>query len=193
MRSALEGWLFMACPEFEDRLIEWHDRSLDAAGQAAVEQHLAVCPACRQYAAGLADLDCAFAAALRHARLSSGFKARLLRRIERDPRLPSAAELAVRRRQLEAEYEAAAAELKRGVWRWNLAALLDGVGMVGLSIVLVLALQPGLRQVPSFVASYPGLAGQPLSTCLLWGTAALCCTGAILFAARRQVSRLIGF
>ncbi len=103
--------MLMACPEYQDRIMEMQEGTLPIADRSAVEEHWMVCEACHELAKRLGELDAALAAAHSGPGLSVDFKARLMQRIDREsPRLsPSAIE--ARKREMEAEFDAVMAGL----------------------------------------------------------------------------------
>lgn len=101
----------MACVEFEDLLPGYLEKQLPPKAQSRVAAHLAQCVACREFARQLEQLDAALARGVKAPALPPDFSARLRQRIQTVP-VWSEAELAERRRRLQAEYEAGLARLR---------------------------------------------------------------------------------
>jgi anti-sigma factor RsiW len=104
----------MLCEIIEDRMLDYQEDQLSAAQRAEVETHLGGCPACREFARQLQQLDAALAARVKIPVLSAGFDRRLRERIQAAPVALSEAQRAERKRQLQAEFEAGAARIVRG-------------------------------------------------------------------------------
>ena len=118
----------MACDLYQDRILEYDQ--LTASEQQSVDAHLRACPACREFAQRWQALDGALARQLRAPALSPDFDAQLRQRIAREAPSTAQANLAERRRALEAEY--AAARQRQTLRRW-IPRLLDvlGCGVAG--------------------------------------------------------------
>jgi len=104
----------MLCEEIENRILDYQENQLSAAQRAEVETHLTGCPACREFARQLQQLDAALAARVNIPALSAGFELRLRGRIQAAPAALSEAQRAERKRQLQAEFEAGMARIGRG-------------------------------------------------------------------------------
>ena len=113
----------MACNTFEFQVAEYVENALPPADRAQVEAHLATCPACRQFARELRELDAAFTAQVRVPQLATDFAAQLQQRLQAQPVLLTEAQKAERKRQYQAEYEAGMAELKKHPFNWLVAGL----------------------------------------------------------------------
>ena len=104
----------MLCEEIENRILDYQENQLSAAQRAEVETHLAGCPACREFARQLQQLDAALAARVKIPALSAGFDRQVRERIQAAPAALSEAQRAERKRQLQAEFEAGMARIVRG-------------------------------------------------------------------------------
>ena len=72
----------MACPEFEDRLIEYAD--IEGEAQACVDSHLAECPGCREFLEALRVVDTELTARFSGREVSAAFAPAVRRRVERE-------------------------------------------------------------------------------------------------------------
>jgi anti-sigma factor RsiW len=75
----------MLCEIIENRILDYQENQLSAAQRAEVETHLAGCPACREFARQLQQLDAALAARVKIPALSAGFDRQLRERIQAAP------------------------------------------------------------------------------------------------------------
>ncbi len=71
----------MACPEFEDRLIEYAD--IEGEARACVDAHLADCAGCRQFLEALRVVDTELTARFARREVSTTFAATVRHRVER--------------------------------------------------------------------------------------------------------------
>ena len=184
-----EDWTVMACAEYEERLLEWQEGTLPAAERGAVEEHLAACAGCRQFAEELKQLDAALARTLQPLRLPSQFKAQLLQCVDAGGPVAAPETIAARKRQLESEFRAFTAGLKQTVWRSNFPRLLDGLGFAGLALVVIALAQPLWRQMPDLTASLPTAVVKNSAQLLIWASTAASLLVAVLYAVRRQAAR----
>jgi anti-sigma factor RsiW len=122
------------CAEFEHDLIERSEGGLEPARAGGMQQHLQRCGRCRAYAAALADLDSALAAALPRPQLSPGFDDRLQARLAELRRTPDrAAALAAAER----DHERILRGLGRGFgWRTALNAVATAAAAGGVVLGL---------------------------------------------------------
>jgi len=127
----------MACIEFENQIPDYLEKQLPPAAQSRVAAHLAGCAACRAFARQLDQLDAALARTVKAPTLPPEFRARLQQRIQTIP-VWSKGEIAERKRQLQAEYEAGLARLslfhlppRRLLQRLGYVILLATVGWFG--------------------------------------------------------------
>lgn len=175
----------MNCEEFETRFLAGSENDLSADGRAAREQHLAECDACRTLAGQLDQLDTALTRQLKAPALPADFDRRLAQRIQVEATVLSEAERAERKRQMQAEYEAGLAQLRRTILRY--ASSREGLGYVALAaLTSALAWQFTPRFLSLMAAQ--GLSGANQSLLLAVGA------GAIFLAigltvALRQTSR----
>lgn len=139
----------MACPEYEDRIMERQEGMLPFANRRDVEDHLTVCEVCRRFSQRLQGLDVAMTAAYRTAGLSANFKTRLLRRIDLEAPCLSREAIEARKRELETEFATIMAGLPRMAWRVNLPVFLDVLGSASVAILAVLVLRTALSRMPS--------------------------------------------
>src|SRR5258708_38028425 len=73
---------WMACPEFEDRLIEYAD--IEGEARACVDTHLAECAGCRQFLEALRLVATELTARFSGRDASAAFTAAVRRRVERE-------------------------------------------------------------------------------------------------------------
>jgi anti-sigma factor RsiW len=104
----------MSCEEIENRILDYQENQLPPEQRQEVEIHLAGCAACRQFARQLQQLDAALLAGVKMPVLSAGFDRRLQERIQTAPSVLSEAQRVERKRQLQAEFEAGMARIRRG-------------------------------------------------------------------------------
>ena len=78
----------MACPEFEDLILDYCEAAASSADRALLEAHIAVCPACRSSLAQQQELDLRLAKSLAAPSLSPAFGPRLAARIAAERRAP---------------------------------------------------------------------------------------------------------
>jgi anti-sigma factor RsiW len=142
----------MACPEYEDRIMEMQEGTLPVADRRAVEDHMAACEACGRFAQRLRELDVAMTATHSAPGLSADFKARLLQRIDLEAPGLSIEAIEARKQEMESEFATIMASLPRRVWRANLPVLLDVLGSVSVAILVVLVLRSALGRMPSLEA-----------------------------------------
>lgn len=71
----------MACPEFEDRLIEY--ANIEGEARACVDTHLAECAGCRQFLEALRVVDTELTARFARREVSTAFAAAVRHRVER--------------------------------------------------------------------------------------------------------------
>jgi anti-sigma factor RsiW len=180
----------MACPEYEDRILEMQEGTLPISDRFAVEEHLAACDGCRRFAQRLSELDAALAAAHSMPGLSVDFKARLMQRIDRDaPRL-SAEAIEARKREIEAEYHTIMAGLPHRVWLGRLPLLLDALGLISTALIAwsILRSMPESR---SILESLGPLMARVTTDSMAWiWAAASRCVGLLWIIRRRPVIRL---
>lgn len=78
----------MACPEFEDLILDYSEGAASAADSAMLEAHIAACTDCRGYLAEQQELDLRLAKSIAQPALSSNFHAQLSARIAAERRKP---------------------------------------------------------------------------------------------------------
>jgi len=78
----------MACPEFEDLILDYCEGAASPADSALLESHIAACAACRAWLAEQRELDLRLAKSCAAPALSPDFTARLRARIAAEPRAP---------------------------------------------------------------------------------------------------------
>ena len=71
----------MACPEFEDLILDYCEAAASPADSALLESHVAGCPACRSSLAQQQELELRLAKSLTQPALSPAFAPRLAARI----------------------------------------------------------------------------------------------------------------
>lgn len=116
----------MACKEFENRILEYLENQLPLAERPVVETHLAACTGCQAVARQLQQIDAALTKGIKQPTLPSDFSVRLRQRIQTGTLLLPETPLVERKRQLQAEFEAGLARLRRK--SLNLTSLLDILG-----------------------------------------------------------------
>ena len=134
----------MTCDEFENRFLAGQESPLTTAERAAGEKHLADCAGCQTLTRELQQLDAALTATVKAPVLSADFNRRLATRIHAATPALSEAQLAERRRHIQAEYEAGREQLRRSS-RLE-AGLLDGLPYIALAALggwLVWQFRPG--------------------------------------------------
>ncbi len=104
----------MSCEEIENKILDYQEHQLSLAQRVEVETHLAGCAACQMFARQLQQLDTALSASIKVPALSAEFVRRLQERIQVAPAALSEAQRAERERQLQSEFEAGQARIKRG-------------------------------------------------------------------------------
>jgi anti-sigma factor RsiW len=78
----------MACPEFEDLILDYCEGATSHADSAILESHVAACAGCRSYLAAQQELDLRLAKSLARPALSPQFAAHLAARIAVERRHP---------------------------------------------------------------------------------------------------------
>jgi anti-sigma factor RsiW len=78
----------MACPEFEDLILDYCEGTASPADSALLESHIAACGGCRAYLAQQQELDLRLSKSLTRPSLSPAFDARLAARIAAERRAP---------------------------------------------------------------------------------------------------------
>jgi anti-sigma factor RsiW len=78
----------MACPEFEDLILDYCEAAASSADRALLESHVAVCQACRDCLAQQQELDQRLAKSLAAPSLSPAFAPGLAARIAAERRAP---------------------------------------------------------------------------------------------------------
>jgi anti-sigma factor RsiW len=78
----------MACPEFEDLIMDYCEGAASPADSALLEAHIAACSACRAWLGEQRELDLRLAKSLAAPSLSPEFAGRLAARIAAEPRAP---------------------------------------------------------------------------------------------------------
>jgi hypothetical protein len=133
----------------------------------AVEDHLALCPACLQFGQRLGVIDAALAAAYTECSLFPAFKARLLQRIALEAAGPSAEAIAARRQQVESEFAALMACLRSSVWRAHVPMVLRAIGWGSAVGIALLVLRSRLAG-PSLLETAADLATKAISSDMAW-------------------------
>ena len=142
----------MACPDYEDRIMDLQEGTLPAGDRRAVEDHVAACMACRRFAERLQELDRAMGAASPAAGVSADFKVRLMQRMDLEAAQRPALALRARQDQAEREYLTMMADSLRMAWRSSLLCVLDAVGLAAVAGIAVLVLRPVLGTLPPLEA-----------------------------------------
>jgi predicted anti-sigma-YlaC factor YlaD len=178
----------MACAGFEKLIAAYVEGDLTGQSLQRAEEHLAQCVECRAFSQQLRQLDLALARGLKAPALSADFEARLWQRIEQETEAEglAAAEREERRQQLEAEYAAQAAKLRKRCSVY--LGVLDGAGYAVAALVAAYLVLNGLNW---------GIAGGSstgLSAAQMTGAAAvagvLSALTGVSFAFRQQAARL---
>lgn len=118
---------------WSDRLQDWLDGELDAAGAAALQSHMADCAMCRARADELQALDHGLQIATPRLALGDAFDARIFSRIE----AIDYSQRAAQRQRIEQELQQNLQALKRG-WRRALLFVVPGV-IAGVALAFALA------------------------------------------------------
>ena len=118
---------------WNDRLQDWLDGDLDAAGAAALQAHMADCAMCRARADELQALDRNLQLASPRLTLDSAFDAKIFSQIA----AIDDSQRAAQRQRLEQELQQNLQALKRG-WRRALLFILPGV-IAGIALAFALA------------------------------------------------------
>jgi anti-sigma factor RsiW len=138
----------MTCAALETRILDYLENQLPAAERKRVHDHLLACANCRNLAEQLRQLDSTLERHLPVPALSPGFVAALRERLRAEA-FPSEQERAERKRQLQAEFEAAIAQLGSGCFRWeSLLQTVVGPFAIGLGGLLVCQFTPAVRLLP---------------------------------------------
>jgi anti-sigma factor RsiW len=135
--------MIMPCPSFENRILDYLENQLPSAARAEVEAHLVACPACRDFACQLRQLDAALTRHVVAPTLRPEFDVRLHARIE-NAVLLTETEIAERKRALQADFEARMLQMKKHPL--DLAAFFESFGwaaLVALAISLFFVYAPG--------------------------------------------------
>jgi len=101
----------MQCESFELQLLDYLENRLSATERVRVEKHLTDCAECRALAQQLEQLDATLTRTVKAPVLSATFNARLQQRIQAT-HVMSPAEIARRKREIQAEYEAGLARIR---------------------------------------------------------------------------------
>jgi predicted anti-sigma-YlaC factor YlaD len=177
----------MACIEFENQIPDYLEKQLSPAEQSHVATHLAGCAACRAFARQLEQLDVALARTVNPPTLSPEFRTRLQQRIQTIP-VWSQAEIAERKRQLQAEYEAGLVRLS--LVHLPLRRTLKAFGYVVLLGTVGWLVWRFLPQVPNLLARLSPTLDQNLPIALI--VSALCLVMGLAAAAfPRQLRRVL--
>lgn len=103
----------MPCDEFENLIPEFQENRLSPVEREKVAAHLAGCADCRTFAQQLQQLDAMLSASLKVPALSADFERRLRGRIQSEPAFLTEAQRAGRKRQLQSDFDAGLARLRR--------------------------------------------------------------------------------
>ncbi len=103
----------MNCQDCQNAICELMEADGDLPSQPAIEQHLAECPACRDFHAAWPALDTSLAHRFMEVPLPAEFKASLFAKLPALEPRPTPAALAARRKKLEQEYREALASLNK--------------------------------------------------------------------------------
>ena len=124
----------MPCEEFDNRILEFLENQLPPAERATVETHLAGCARCRMLARQLQQIDAALTQGIKLPMLPRSFTARLQQRIQTEATLLSETHRADRKRQMQAEFEAELARLRR-----QLISSVNPINTLGYAVLVALA------------------------------------------------------
>jgi anti-sigma factor RsiW len=183
-----ENWTLMACPEFEDRIIDWLDGELSAVERQTVENHVAACAACRNFAEELKSLDAVLASAIQRPALPGDFKSKMLRRVALEfSTQHSHASIAQRKQAEESEFQALRAKLPKRVLRANLGSGLDMLSYLGIAAIAWFLLDYALAHLPAISAALPNSIAQNPAQFLAWSFSAVCVGAGMAFGMKRVV------
>lgn len=157
-----------------------------------MEAHLAQCLACRHFAEDLQALDAALSARFQRVELPASFKASLLRRIDAAGPQLAPELIAQRRRALESEFQATSADLLRRVLRDRWGNILDGLGLLGVTLVVAFTAAQLVPRGPDFSKLLQGSMSQPVIIYAVWATGALSVVGAMWFGRKQNTRRVLG-
>ncbi len=178
-----------ACAEYEDRILDLQHGLLPGRARRGVEAHLAACPACRQFAQDLESLDVALARRFRLKELPESIKAVLLSRIDAATSGLTPELLAQRRESIEVEFRRESAGLLKRVAREHWSSLLDGLGVVALTLVTAFIMKQVLFRDLGIDALVAKAVADQATTYLLWATAAASVGVAFWFGLRGNARR----
>jgi anti-sigma factor RsiW len=186
MPEETEDWTRMACPDYEARIMDWLDGELSALGRQTVEQHVAVCTACRNFSEELKGLDAVLASTINRPVLPQNFKSKMLRRVALEfSTQPSHAAIARRKQAEESEFQALRAELPKRVFRANLGNGLDILGYLGIAVIAWVLLDYALANLPAISGALPSSTTQNPAEFLAWAFSAACVGAGLAFGVRR--------
>jgi len=186
-----EHWTFMACPDYETRIMDWLDGELSAVERQSVENHVANCVRCRNFAEELKSLDGVLVLTIQRPVLPENFKSIMLRRVDLEfSAQHSDAAIAQRKRAEESEFHALRAELPKRVLRANLATGLDVLGYLGIAVVAWFLLDYALANLPAISAALPSSITQNPAEFVAWAFSAVCVGAGLAFGMRRVVRDL---
>lgn len=180
----------MACPEYEDLVLELLENQLPASQRRALETHLSMCEPCRAFHAAQARLDRALATSLRRPVLPPDFKRRTLQRIAVEAALLPPEVRAEKKRQMETEFESKSSQLRKRLGL-SFPGLLDllGYGVAAVLISYLLCSVLSSRAVLSVRWSSEHLPDVTMTTA--WATGAVCLVAGAAAAYKSRLARLV--
>jgi len=183
-----EHWTFMACPDYETRIMDWLDGESSAGERQTVENHVAACAACRNFAEEMKSLDAVLASTTQRFTLPGDFKSKMLRRIARKSWLQqSHAAIAQRTQTEESAFHALRAELPKQMLLANVAIVLDILGYLGIAVIAWLLLDYALANLPIISGALPGSITHNPAEFLAWAFSAVCVVAGLAFGMKRVV------
>src|SRR5260221_6545751 len=119
--------------ENENRILDYLENQLPAIERRSMEDHLALCPECETFSQRLKQLDIVLAQNLARPGLSAEFTLRMWKRIEEEPPATLSAAPSLLKQQLETEFRARSAELRKSYLA--LPELLTGFGYAAVAAI----------------------------------------------------------
>lgn len=139
----------MNCDDCQNWICASLEQSPSIAPDEIVEQHLATCPACREFHQQWTSLDSQLIQRSAKAVLPEGFNTRLFAKLPAQPPRLSPAEIAQRRTQFDREYRDAVAALRPGIFGLQSRSSIRLLIVAGISVMAGILLFRYWRNLPS--------------------------------------------
>jgi anti-sigma factor RsiW len=104
----------MLCKEIENKILDYQENRLSPVQREDVKNHLAVCATCQAFAQQLQLLDAALLAKVKAPVLPANFNCQVWERTQAEPMVLSESQRVLRKRELQAEFEAGKAKIRQG-------------------------------------------------------------------------------